>query len=114
MLANWNEFRTKETIPVVITVAHDGRPRETAWTLAQTTTNYVLYRQGRGSIVSPRRVVTQKFFLNPGTYRFFITDSGKDGLCCRKGRGSFSISVAGKIVQSGNKFGNAKTVEFTV
>jgi hypothetical protein len=114
MLANWNAFRTRETRPVTISVVHDGQPRETAWTLSQKETNFALYKQVRGSVVSPGRAITRKFFLNPGVYRFFITDSGNNGLCCRRGRGSFSINVSGRQVQAGGRFANARFIEFTV
>jgi Pregnancy-associated plasma protein-A len=114
MIANWNAYRTAGTKSVAISITHDNTPRETAWTLSQASTNYVLYRQARGAVTSPRKVITQKFFLNPGTYRFYISDSGNNGICCGKGRGSYSIIVAGRVVRSGGTFGNVQSVEFTV
>ena len=46
------------------------------------------------------------------SYKFTISDSHGDGLCCKWGRGQYEIRVDGSIVQSGGEFFGSETKIF--
>ena len=46
------------------------------------------------------------------TYRFSITDSFGDGMCCDEGNGQYSFSVGGKTIKEGGDFAFAESFSF--
>jgi hypothetical protein len=57
---------------------------------------------------------TEYICLPDGCYEFTIYDSGGDGLCCRFGFGSYSLSNAGNgaLIASGGNYGDLETTAF--
>jgi len=45
-----------------------------------------------------------------GCYDFIIEDQWDDGMCCKGGNGSFSVSVLDRTIGSGGKFGSSETI----
>merc|ERR1711920_862234 len=51
------------------------------------------------------------------SYTFTIEDSGRNGLCCRYGNGSYTITINGEVIaESGtnNKFKSSQKSTFTI
>jgi len=53
--------------------------------------------------------------LPPGEYRFTITDTQSDGICCKYGEGSYEVTDdAGTVLTSGDAFGASASITFTL
>jgi hypothetical protein len=141
MIAQWNLYRTQGDTPpnpvvprprprpspspnttfipavstrsVKVTVSHDWFPEEVGWSLSLGET--VLYRQATGSYSKFEGTVTRTFNnLSPGVYSFQITDSGRDGLCCRWGKGGFRITSGSKVLARGGSFKQSTRRKFKI
>jgi hypothetical protein len=82
---------------VGVRVQYDNYPRQTGWTLWDNT-GILISSQSTGSFITPDGTVTKTSSVALGTYTFEMTDT--DGICCRSGSGSFSITVDGETVVS--------------
>jgi len=52
--------------------------------------------------------------LDPGEYKFTITDSYGDGICCSYGEGFYEIKVGGGVIKTGGQFDSVETTTFDV
>jgi hypothetical protein len=85
------------TRTVTIKVVTDKFPDETGWTLSQGDT--LIYTQAAGTYHKSESTYTHTFNnLAPGAYKFLITDSESDGLCCEWGEGSVSITSKNDVL----------------
>jgi hypothetical protein len=75
-----------------VVVLHDNHPEETSWTLRNNAGNLLLAER-KGSVTTPGSFVAESTSLTTGGYRFFVGDSGVNGICCNHGRGYFSLDV---------------------
>jgi hypothetical protein len=84
-----------------VEVVHDEFPEETGWTLRDSA-GAVIASQLTDSYNTEGGTVIQTRTITAGTYIFEMTDSEEDGICCRFGIGSFTITVDGETVISNN------------
>ena len=83
----------KGEFPLRVTVQHDNAPGETAWSLTHRESMALLYFQPFESVPQPYTDVSHVFSdLKAGTYVFAISDTKKDGICCKFGKGSIAIT----------------------
>merc|ERR1712151_275583 len=52
--------------------------------------------------------------LDPGEYKFTITDSYGDGICRSYGEGFYEIKVGGGVIKTGGQFDSVETTTFVV
>jgi surface protein len=88
-------------VEVQVQVQHNVRPRETGWTLRDST-GTLISSQASGSFTTPGGTVTKTSSVAFGTYTFEMTDTAGNGICCLFGSGSFRITVNGETVVSNN------------
>jgi hypothetical protein len=86
---------------VVVELVHDGYPTNTGWTLRDSA-GALIASQPTGSYNSEGGTIVQAANITAGMYTFKMTDSYGDGICCRYGLGSFTITVDGETVISNN------------
>jgi hypothetical protein len=102
-------------IEVKIVVKHDNFPEETGFTFTDAS-NKVWASQETGSfyVQGGRSVV--KVDVPPGTYKFEITDSENDGVCCGFGRGRYKLFLDGdsQPLFNGGRFGAAEQETFVI
>jgi hypothetical protein len=80
---------------------HDEFPSETGWTLRDSA-GALIARQLTGSYNTEFGTTVETRNITAGTYTFEMTDSAEDGICCRFGIGSFTITMDGETVISNN------------
>ncbi len=95
---------------VTVTVRADNYGAETAWQLFNSG-NLVL---GGGSNLINNSTNSTEFCLADGDYRFTITDTYGDGICCSYGQGSYVITADGQTVASGGQFGQSESRNFSI
>jgi len=95
---------------VTVTVRADNYGSETAWQLFNSA-NQVL---GGGSNLANNSTNTREFCLADGDYRFTITDSFGDGICCGFGNGQYTVTADGQTLASGGQFGRSESKTFSV
>jgi hypothetical protein len=102
-------------IEVKIVVKHDNFPEETGFTFTDAS-NKVWASQETGSfyVQGGRSVV--KVDVPPGTYKFEITDSANDGVCCGFGNGKYRLFLDGDStpLYIGGRFGAAEQETFVI
>lgn len=58
---------------------------------------------------------TDKIWLQEGVYKFTITDTWNDGICCNEGNGSYKLTTAnGTLIAEGGEFGEAESHVFAI
>jgi len=101
--------------PVSITVFTDSYPLETTWTVSDLLPPPFRTEYGSGGpYVESLTESTHTLELPAGSYLFRIEDAASDGLCCRFGRGRYSVEVNGMRVATGAEFGASEETRFTV
>jgi len=90
----------------------DNRPAETSWVLMDTKGIKVASGENyAGAGTQHTEVVT---ICRGESYEFTIYDSDRDGICCRKGSGSYTVRYGNKTVKAnGGRFGASETISFT-
>jgi len=96
--------------PVFIQVKTDYYPGETSWAISYA--NEVIY-SGSGYDES-FTLYTHNHDLCDGTYRYCISDSHGDGICCGYGQGYYTLIVDDIVVATGRNFGYSDCKDFTV
>ena len=86
----------------------DGKGQEVAWILSETMTDAVVLSGGGYSSYTQNNVAQ---CIPANCYRFVITDSGGDGLCCDQGYGGYSVRLNGLKLAAGNSFGDREEVD---
>jgi len=94
---------------VTLKLNFDQYGSETSWTL--TGPNGTVASGNGYTNSSPN--VSQTFCLPDGCYVFTINDSYGDGICCRYGNGSYSLSGSG-VSESGGSFTSIETKNFCI
>jgi trypsin len=100
---------------VIIEVNYDDFPRETGWTLRDST-GAVIAGQDTDSFGTVGGTVTKSASVAEGAYTFEMTDTYGDGICCQYGSGEFKITVNGEPVPFSNngEFGDDFSETFDV
>lgn len=99
---------------VTLNLTTDDYPDETAWTVINTANNNVVAQSPQTPHpYLPNTTYKIELCLPNGCYKFIITDSLGDGICCANGEGSFTLlSPNASIMGSGAQFTDADTVGF--
>lgn len=105
---------TNDLYLIEIQVNHDSYPGETAWELRNVDTGSTLLEQLQDDVTTEFVTITDSVQVPAGIYRFEITDSFSDGICCGYGNGSYTVSVNGETVGSGGDFGRRDDVHIVV
>jgi surface protein len=107
-------FTGADGVEVQVQVQHDDFPRETGWTL-QDSTGALISGQSVGGFDTPGGTDTKTSYVALGTYTFEMTDTLGDGICCGEGSGSFSIAMNGEtVISNDGQFRNIVQETFEV
>jgi hypothetical protein len=88
----------------------DAFPEETSWEILNAQ-NEVL-ESGSGYTAGSESIV-DSFCLPEGCYRFRISDSGNDGICCTYGQGGYELKDSASVVLAvGSQFTDQQIVDF--
>jgi surface protein len=123
-LADWNISNETDSrgifagadgvVEVQVQVQHDAIPKETGWTLRDST-GTLISCQSTGSFNTWYGTVAKTSSVALGTYTFEMMDAAGNGICCVFGLGSFSIVVNGESAVSNNgQFGNVVQETFEI
>ena len=93
-----------------VTVRADNYGSETAWQLFNSSNQVI----GGGSNLANNSVNSTDFCLTDGDYRFTITDTFGDGICCGFGNGEYTISKGSQTLASGGQFASSESKTFTL
>ncbi len=90
----------------------DNNPQQTTWQILNAN-NQVVFSGGPYT-GQPNTLIQQELeFLQSGCYKFIISDSGNDGICCTSGNGYFTLKdINNQAIYSNGDFGPKETVEF--
>lgn len=101
--------RVYEVANVSFELNNDFFGEETSWTL-KNEAGTTLYSGGN---YDSFETVNQTFVLTTeGCYTFTINDTADDGICCAFGDGSYSLTIAGEVIQEGGAFGSSEVTRF--
>lgn len=96
---------------VYLTLTLDNYGPETSWKL-KNSADQVLYSKGPFAKGIAGTIVRDTFCLANGCYKFVITDSYGDGICCNFGQGSYLLKdAAGNTLASGGTFTNEQITD---
>ncbi len=98
---------------VALTLNFDDYPQETSWQITNNN-NQVVASGGTYASQPDGSTLTLTECLEPGTYTLTILDSYGDGMCCRYGNGSYSLTSQGSTIASGASFGSSESTTFTI
>ncbi|WP_103069359.1 CAP domain-containing protein [Aquimarina sediminis] len=96
---------------VIVDIVFDRYRSETSWKIENGSGQIML--SGRGTSNSPSSV-SQNVCLENGNYTFVIDDTYGDGICCRYGEGSYTVSLNGTVLASGGSFRYSESKVFTI
>jgi hypothetical protein len=118
MTTNRSHDSTRSHLFVTIYVKHDNKPRQTGWTLKRYLPSGSWLQVGwqrQGSVTRPGYGINYYFVLETGDYRFEITDSGGNGICCEQGNGYYEIYY-GFSLGYGSQFmkGSREWIDFEI
>jgi len=95
---------------VVVEITTDNYSSETAWTL-ENTCNGNQVGSG-GSYTSSGTEYREEFCEAPAAFKFTISDTYGDGICCGYGQGGYKITVDGEVKAEGGDFGSSEVTTF--
>ncbi|MEB3345847.1 fibronectin type III domain-containing protein [Aquimarina gracilis] len=98
---------------VALILTFDDSPQETSWQITDTN-NQVIASGGTYALQPDGSTLTLTECLEPGTYTLTLLDSYGDGMCCRYGNGSYSLTSQGSTIASGGSFGSSESTIFTI
>ena len=92
----------------------DNNPQHTTWQVLNAS-NQVIFSGGPYT-GQPNTIIQQELeFQQSGCYKFIISDSGNDGICCSSGNGYFMLKdINNQEIYSNGNYGPKETVEFEV
>jgi len=93
-----------------LTLKTDNYPSETTWDLVNTCNNQRVISGGPYS--NKLTEYTKEEELSPAQYRFTISDSWGDGICCGYGSGSYKVEYDGATKKEGGQFGRSEVTTF--
>lgn len=97
---------------VILTLLTDRYPRETSWTLKNSSGTTVASRSA-GYYSSRSTTYTETFSgLAADEYTFTINDSYGDGICCAYGSGSYSLKSGTTTIASGGNFSSSESTTY--
>merc|ERR1719445_793294 len=98
------------TTPVSVKIKTDRYPGETSWDISYD--NKAIYL---GSGYNRQfTVYNDNHDLCDGAYKYCISDSYGDGICCSNGNGYYTVTVNDNVVATGGDFGDSDCTDFTV
>ena len=98
---------------VIVSITLDNYPEETSWTITDDGGSVVASGGTYGN-QADGSTVNITVCLIDGCYDFTINDAYGDGICCSYGNGSYSVTIDGNKVVSGDSFGSSETTNFCV
>ncbi|MCB9303709.1 MAG: T9SS type A sorting domain-containing protein [Lewinellaceae bacterium] len=97
---------------VQLTIHFDLAPAQTSWVITQSNGNTVA-SGGPYTNQSPGSTLNVDLCLPDACYTFTIFDSGGNGLCCRLGEGSYTLTDENNnLLASGGSFGSSQATIF--
>ncbi|MBQ0737079.1 reprolysin-like metallopeptidase [Aquimarina celericrescens] len=98
---------------VVLSLTFDNYPEETSWQITDSS-NQVIASGGTYGSQPDGSTLTLTECLDPGSYILTVNDSYGDGICCRYGNGSYTLTSLGNTIVSGGSFGSSESTTFTI
>ncbi|WP_020536232.1 M43 family zinc metalloprotease [Lewinella cohaerens] len=98
---------------VIVSITLDNYPEETSWTITDNGGSVVASGGTYGN-QADGSTVNITVCLVDGCYDFTINDTYGDGICCSYGNGSYSVTIDGNKVASGDSFGSSETTNFCI
>jgi len=96
---------------LTVDLSTDGYGYETSFTVEEASSGKIRFRGGE---YASSFSFEEKSCLTNGKYIFTIYDSHGDGICCNDGTGSYSVSLDGTLLKSGDVFGDEEKIIFDV
>jgi len=93
-----------------ITIQPDKRPKQITWKLINNCDGEVLLNEG--PYINRQEQKVEKCVPVDQEYKFVITDSKGDGICCNKGDGNYKIEFNGDVYNGDGVFEAEDTVVF--
>lgn len=110
--ADENAGTTGSMMNIRVKVDHDDYPEETEWSVMDSSNNMIMH-QNAGDVLEWGAVKEQSANVPPGTFKFTMTDTESDGICCDYGQGKVEVFVDGKRVKSfSGDFGESLSFSF--
>lgn len=97
-------------VNIKLNLNYDNYPSETSWRIVNKNGVEVV----RNSSYKGSPQYSEEICLSEGCYTFYMYDAYGDGICCRYGNGSYTISNDGKTLLSGGEFKAQISHEFCV
>jgi hypothetical protein len=99
---------------IILDIMTDNNPHQTTWQILGSN-NQVVFSGGPYT-GQPNTVIHNELqFQQTGCYKFIISDSGNDGICCTSGNGYYSLmDINNQLIYSNGNFGPKETVEFNL
>ena len=94
---------------IKIDVTTDNHPDETAWSLKNLCDDTAYFSEPLEGANAQSQVA---LCLPDAQYRFVITDTWSDGICCLEGQGSYTLTVNDDVVKQGGQFDYAEATHF--
>jgi hypothetical protein len=92
----------------------DNNPQQTTWQVLNSN-NQVVFSGGPYTGQPNTVIQVAMNFVQSGCYRFIISDSGNDGLCCTSGNGYFTLKdINNQLIYSNGDFGPKETVDMGI
>lgn len=105
---NVSEPCTKNEVIVKITTDKYGE--ETSWVIRNSNNQIV----SDGDDYGKEKTYTIPNCLPDGCYTFTIKDKYKDGMCCKYGNGSYSVSIGATEIVKGGEYAESESTPFCV
>ncbi|RZS92199.1 fibronectin type III domain-containing protein [Aquimarina brevivitae] len=99
---------------LTLTITLDNYPQETSWNITNSAGNIVASEGYSTANPDGSTIIETIDGLSSGDYTFTIFDSYGDGICCRYGIGSYTLSSANGTIVTGGEFGSSEATSFCV
>ncbi|KAJ1637581.1 peptidase S8/S53 domain-containing protein [Pavlovales sp. CCMP2436] len=105
-------------LTVYVRITPDANPVQVSWTLSKLDGDLV----ASGSLSMANAPLVERLwsvsletkYASSQQYRFVISDSGSNGICCTFGPGYYELELDGTVLKSGGQYGASETTDFTV
>ncbi|KAK1735463.1 hypothetical protein QTG54_013626 [Skeletonema marinoi] len=100
---------------LVVNVTLDNYPSDTTWQIEDSDGNAVASNTPYDESMAATTQVEEVCDLSDGGYTFAIFDEYEDGMCCKWGEGSYTLSTKnGLTIASGGEFGASEKTQFSI
>eukprot|EP00984_Skeletonema_dohrnii_P004449 scaffold1582_cov143-Skeletonema_dohrnii-CCMP3373.AAC.17 len=100
---------------LVVNVTLDNYPSDTTWQIEDSDGNAVASNSPYDESMAATTQVEEVCDLSDGGYTFAIFDEYEDGMCCKWGEGSYTLSTKnGLTIASGGEFGASEKTQFSI